>query len=97
MARSKNGEAISAARRSPEEKARLAILLEESRALGDLDTWRRARAMWGYLEGQRVVDLAQALDVGRSSINTWLRWFETLGTDGLRTGKPPGASPRLAQ
>jgi putative transposase len=31
----------------------------------------------------------------RSSVNTWLRWYETLGADGLQTGKSTGAPRRL--
>ena len=96
MGRSKNGQAIRAARRTPEELGRLAMLLEVSRAAGDLATWRRAKALTDYLAGVKVVELAKQLDVGRSSINTWLRWFETLGAAGLETGKPPGAAPRLS-
>lgn len=75
----------------------LAVLLETARAAGDLGTWRRAKAMTEYVEGVRVVDLAKQLDVARSSINTWLRAYETKGVDGLVTGKPPGATPRLTQ
>jgi transposase len=96
MARSKNGQAISAARQTPEERLELLLLLETSRAAGDLATWRRAKAITGYLEGNKVIALMKELDVGRSSINTWLRWYETLGAEGLRTGKPPGAAPGLS-
>jgi len=96
MARSKNGQAISTARRSPEEIFKLTTLLETARAAGDLGTWRRAKAISDYIGGARVVEVARFLDVGRSSINTWLRWYETLGADGLRTGKPTGAPPRLS-
>jgi transposase len=95
MARSKNGQAISEARRSPEELEKLEALLEGARAAGDLGTWRRAKAITSYIAGQRVVAVAEALDVKRSTINTWLRWYETLGAKGLETGKPPGAAPRL--
>ena len=95
MARSKNGQAISAVRRTVEERMALAVLLETSRASGDLATWRRAKAMSDYVAGVRVVDLAKQLDMGRSTINTWLRAYETEGVDGLLTGKPPGATPRL--
>lgn len=95
MARSKNGQAISAARRTPEELLKLTLLLESARAAGDLATWRRAHAISQYLVGISVVSLAKSLDVGRSSINTWLRWYETLGAEGLQTSKPPGRPRRL--
>lgn len=96
MARSKNGQAISAVRRTVEERMKLAVLLETARAAGDLATWRRAKAITDYMAGARVVDLCKQLDVGRSSINAWLRAYETEGITGLETGKPPGATPRLS-
>jgi putative transposase len=96
VARSKNGQAVSAARRTVEERMQLAVLLETARAAGDLHTWRRAKALTDYLNGTRVIELAKQLDVARSSINTWLRAYETEGVEGLRTGKPPGATPRLS-
>lgn len=97
MARSKNGQAISEVRRTVEERMKLAVLLETSRAAGDLATWRRAKAITDYMEGVRVVELAKQLDVARSAINTWLRAYETEGIEGLKTGKPPGATPRLTR
>lgn len=95
MARSKKGQAISEVRRTVEERMKLAVRLETSRAVGDLATWRRAKAITEYLNGARVVELAQQLDVARSAINTWLRAYETEGIAGLQTGKPPGATSRL--
>lgn len=95
MARSKNGQAISAARRTVEERMMLAVLLETARAAGDLATWRRAKAITDYMQGVRVVELAKQLDVARSAINTWLRAYETRGVEGLKTGKPPGSTLRL--
>jgi transposase len=50
----------------------------------------------GYLDERRVVDLAVEAGVTRGSVNRWLRWYEALGVDGLLTGIPPGAAPRLA-
>jgi hypothetical protein len=49
----------------------------------------------GYLEGERVVLLAEQLDVDRSSVNRWLKWFDTLGAEGLVPRPKPGAAPRL--
>jgi transposase len=97
MARSKNGQAISADRRTPEELFELSVLLETSRAAGDLATWRRAQAVTAYLGGSKVKDLVKILDVARSSVNTWLRWYQTLGAQGLQTGKSTGAPQRLTQ
>ncbi len=95
MARSRNGQAISEARRTVEERMKLAVFLETARATGDLATWRRAKAISDYMDGVRVVELTKQLDVARSTINTWLRAYETEGVEGLETGKPPGATPRL--
>ena len=95
MARSKNGQAIGPARRTAEELFRLSVLLETSRAAGDLGTWRRAQAVTAYIAGVRVTELARSLDVARSTVNTWLRWYETLGAAGLETGKSTGAPRRL--
>jgi transposase len=97
VARAKNGQAIHPDRRTPKETARLRALLDEAEAAGDLDTWRRAKAIAGYLKGTRVVALAQELGVDRSAINKWMRWYDADGADGLRTGKAPGAPSRLTE
>ena len=97
MARSKNGQAISEARATPEERRRLRELYWESKRSGDLETWRRAKAVSGYLAGKTVISLSGELDVTRGSINRWLQWFEAAGTDGLRPKKAPGGIPRLTQ
>ena len=96
MGRSKTGQAVSAERKSPEEIARLDALLDEAEKTGDLAVWKRARAVRAYIDGARVVDIAEQVRAARGSVNFWLRWFETLGADGLRTEKPPGGAPRLS-
>lgn len=96
MARAKNWEAISASRRSRSERRRLARLLVESKRNRDLETWRRAKAVLGYIEGTRVIALAQQLGVTRGSVNRWLQWFEAQGADGLRPRERPGGAPRLS-
>lgn len=95
MARSKNGEAIGPHRRTPAERRWLKILYWEAKRVGDLETWRRAKAVSGYLAGKKVIALSDELDVTRGAINRWLQWFNALGADGLRTGKAPGPPPRL--
>lgn len=95
MGRAKNGQAVSAARKTPEELAKLDALLDEAEEGGDLAVWKRARAVRAYVDGGNVVEIAAQLRVVRGSVNFWLRWYETLGADGLRTGKPPGGAPRL--
>jgi len=95
MARSKNGEAISARRRSPSALKKLRRFIRKRAAAKDLDEWRRGQAVLGYLNNRRVVDLAADYDVTRGSVNRWLQWYEAMGIDGLRTEKPPGPVPKL--
>ncbi len=95
MARSRNGQAISRRRRSGKEISRLKALLAEARVGGDLGTWRRAKAVAGYIEGKKVIEMSGELEVTRGSINKWLQWYEAAGADGLRPRKAAGPSARL--
>lgn len=95
MARAKNGEAIGAKGRSSAALKKLKRFIEERASSGNLDEWRRGKAVLGYIEGRRVVALAAELDVTRGSINRWLQWYEAMGIDGLVTATPPGAVPKL--
>ena len=79
MARSKNGEAIGARGRSPSARKKLRRFIRQRAKEGKLDEWRRGRAVLGYIEGRRVVDLAAELDVTRGSVNRWLQWYEAMG------------------
>jgi transposase len=97
MGRCKNGQAISARRRSPSARRNLRRLIRAARKRNDLDVWRRARGVLGYIDGRRVVELAAELDVTRGSVNRWLGWYETLGIEGLLTGKSPGPPPKLKE
>jgi transposase len=95
MARSKNGEAISARGRSPSARKKLRRFIRNRAKAGNLDEWRRGRAILGYIEGRRVVDLAVELDVTRGSVNRWLQWYEAMGIEGLLTETPPGPARKL--
>ena len=97
MARSKTGEAISAHRRTPAARKKLRRFIDAAEKRGDLDCWRRGRAILGYIEERRVVDLAAEGGVTRGSVNRWLQWYEARGVDGLLTGIPPGAAPKLSE
>jgi transposase len=97
VARSKNGQAIRPERRTPEELAALRRLLREAESAKDLGTWRRAKAVLSYIEGQRVIALSEALGVTRGSINRWLQWYQAMGADGLRDAERPGPTPRLSE
>ena len=97
VARSRNGEAISARRRTPASLKRLLHFIESAEKRGDLDCWRRGRAVLGYIEERRVVDLAAEAGVTRGSVNRWLQWYDALGVEGLVTGIPPGPAPKLTE
>lgn len=97
MGRAKTGEAISADRRTPTARRKLVRFIEAAERRGDLDCWRRGRAVLGYVDRRRVMDLAEEGGVTRGSVNRWLQWYEALGIDGLLTGVPPGAAPRLTE
>jgi len=97
VARSKTGEAVSARRRTATARKKLRRFIRAAEKRGDLDCWRRGRAVLGYIEDRRVVDLAAELGVTRGSVNRWLQWYEALGIDGLLTGIPPGAAPKLTE
>lgn len=97
MLRSKKGQAICPARRTPDELARLRALLDGATRRKDLETWRRAKAVLGYVGGISVIELSEKLDVTRGSVNRWLQWFNAEGVEGLRTKKAPGPAPRLTR
>jgi transposase len=97
MARSKTGEAISKSRRNKQAQKKLQGFIRQRAKDGKLDEWRRGRAVFLYIEGRRVVDIASDLDVTRGSVNRWLQWYEAIGLDGLVTAKAPGAPPKLSK
>jgi putative transposase len=96
MARSKTGEAISDSRRTPAALRRLQRFIADAERRGDLDEWRRGRAVLGYLQGRRVIELAAELGKTRGAINRWLQWYEARGADGLQTRFAPGPAPKLS-
>lgn len=95
MARSKTGEALSPKRRRGSSRKALERFTTRAKKRGDLAEWRRGRAVLGYIAGERVVELAEQLDVSRGSVNRWLQWYERLGIPGLQTCKPPGLPSKL--
>jgi transposase len=95
MARSRNGEAIGARGRSDSARKKLRRFIRKCTKEGTLDEWRRGRAVLGYIEGRRVVDLAVELDVTRGSVNRWLQWYEAMGIEGLVTATAPGPTRKL--
>ena len=70
MGRCKNGEAISPAGCSAAARQTLRRFLDQTQRDNNLDVWRRARGVLGYIAGRRVVDLAAELDVTRGCRST---------------------------
>lgn len=95
--RSKPGKAIQAKWLTPHELAKLRALIATAKKAGDLRTWRRARAVWGYIKGKSVLKLVEELDVVRAAVNQWIRWYDTSGTEALKPRKAPGAAPKLSE
>lgn len=93
--RSKKGEAIGEHRRTAAALRALRKFTREREEAGDLDEWRRGKAILGYIDGERVVVLAAQLDVTRGSVNRWLQWYEAMGIEGLKTAVAPGPTPKL--
>ena len=67
MARSPNGQAISATRRTRPARRRLTAFLQKSKKRGNLSAWRRGKAVLGYIQGKKVIAMAAELDVTRGS------------------------------
>ena len=93
--RAKTGQAVGAAGRTRAARRRLVRFIEKRRKANDLDAWRRGRAVLGYVEGRRVVELAAEADVTRGSVNRWLQRYEWEGVEGLLTSLPPGRQRKL--
>lgn len=95
MARSKNGQAIRESQRTEEKLVQLEEFLDEAVAQSDLATWRRGRAVLGYIHVKSTAQLTKELDVSLSAVKKWIRWYDVDGVQGLWTRCAPGASHRL--
>jgi transposase len=95
--RAKPGQAIQAKWLTRHELAKLNALIVKAKKERDLLTWRRAKAVRDYIRGKTVLVLVEELDVVRASVNQWIRWYDTGGTEALRPRKAPGAAPKLSQ
>lgn len=94
--RAKTGCAISPGNRTRPARRRLQRFIEEQKKANNLDAWRRGRAVLGYIEGRRVIDLAKEADVTRGSVNRWLQRYEAEGIDGLISRPRPGPARKLS-
>ena len=95
MARSKTGEAIGPLGRTPAAVRKLKNFIADAERRSDLLEWQRGRAVLGYLDGHRVIELAKQLGKTRGALNRWLQWYDANGVDGLKTNRAPGPAPRL--
>jgi transposase len=95
MSRGQAGRAIRASQLTKAAVANLYALLAEAEVTRDLKLWKRCSAVAGYIEGRSAITLSKELAVSRSGVNKWLRWYDTMGAEGLRATKPPGRPPRL--
>ena len=95
--RAKPGEAIQAKWLTRHELTKLNALIVKAKKDRDLLTWRRAKAVRDYIRGKTVLAIVEELDVVRASVNQWIRWFDTAGTEALQPRKAPGAAPKLSQ
>lgn len=97
MAKTKDGEAISRARRRGKQLAALDEFILEAQLKNDLGEWRRGRAVRAYIDKRRVVDIAADFGVTRGSVNRWLQWYEADHVEGLRTTIAEGPAPKLTE
>lgn len=87
---------IERSRRTNESIKQLKQLYSRAKSRSQLDVWRRCKAVLGFLDGKTVIEIARELDTGRSSVYEWLDWYNNLGSEGLKTNKPPGSATRLS-
>lgn len=97
MAKGRAGTALRPTRRTDRCLKRLRGFAKGAKSRGDTAEWRRAQGVILYIEGKRVMDIADFLGVTRGSVNRWLQWYDGCGLDGLRSEKRPGRPPRLSE
>jgi transposase len=64
---------------------------------GDADKARRLLAIAMVLEGTSRSDAARQTGMDRQTLRDWVHRYNTAGTDGLVSRKPPGAAPKLTK
>ncbi len=96
MGRARTGEVISADRLTAAAADTLRAFRDDAYARGAIGEWQRALAILRYIDGEPVVDVADAFDVGRSTMNDWMRGYSREGLEGLRAAKPGRSTSRLS-
>lgn len=77
------------------EMAKLRALIMKANKQVDLLTRRRGKAMRDDIHGKKVLAIAAKIEVARSAVNQWLRWYDTDGTETLWPHKALGSALRL--
>jgi transposase len=97
VAQTNRGRAIRRARRRPAQLKQLDAFIVEAQLKNDLAEWRRGRAVRAYVDGRRVMDIADEAGVTRGSVNRWLQWYDADHVEGLRTRIAEGPAPKLTE
>jgi len=90
MARAKKGQAIRESQRTEEKLDTLKEFIQEAEALSDLWTWRRGRAVLGYVHGRPAAQLAVELDVSLAAVKSGFVGTTLLGCKGCGHGMRQG-------
>lgn len=93
--RAKTGEAILAERCTPEDIHNLKDFLKSAKRKKHRDEVLRFEAVLGYIDGERVRDIAERAKGTRSMVNKWLRWYAVGGAEALLTQPRTGAPGKL--
>jgi transposase len=77
-------------------RKRIAQVVERSAKQGDLQTWRRARAVLSCIEGRTGASIAKELGCDRSAVSRWFAAYVQKGIPALTPAKAPGPRTRLS-
>lgn len=83
QARQRSSASRGGARKVGEQPPHRATLARHDASAARLEPSRSRRAVLGYIDGRRVIEMAAELDVTRGAINRWLQWYEADGVEGL--------------
>jgi transposase len=78
-------------------RKRLAQIIKRAGEQGDLQTWRRARAVLACVEGRTGTSIAKELSCDRSAVSRWFAAYVQKGVRALTPAKAPGPQTRLGE
>lgn len=93
----RTGKFVCESQRTEEKCKELWEFIEEAEAHSELTTWRRGRAVIGYIRGKSAALLAEELDMSVPVIIKWLKRYNADGCEGLSLRTAPGAKSRLTE